>query len=84
MPDEKGMDYIEEDEITGEKIKHSISYSQVLQKKIAREIKISNYLKIILIIATIIMITLGYLIVADTGVVGILLRKAICNCMTPA
>ena len=63
---------------TGEIKKYEISYSQELQQQMIDELKKSNRLKWILLIAFILVIITGALVWLNTGTVGEVLRRGIC------
>jgi len=78
------MEYDHKDEKTGETKHYEISYSQQLLKDMAKEIKRSNQLKWAMIILFAIGIIAAVFLLSDSGILGMMLRKAVCSCMTPA
>ena len=62
----------------GTKTEYKISYSQELQQKLVNEMKISNWLKIILLLVFIFGTIIFALIYFNTGIVGAYLRLMVC------
>lgn len=73
------MEYEHEDEITGKKTNYEISYSQELQTKIAKELKIGNRLKIGILLGFVIIGIIGILILTNSGTVGEIIRLGFCS-----
>ena len=72
------MEYEHKDPESGKVKKYEISYSQQMQSKIEKAIRLSNYLKIILLVGLVVSIILALLIVTDSGVIGYIIRRGVC------
>lgn len=72
------MEFEYKDEKTGKIKRYEVSYSQILQEKIAKALKLSNYLKVGMIITLVLLLILGYLVFIESGIVGYYLRRMVC------
>jgi len=55
-----------------------IAYSTKIQKEIADQIKLSNWLKLFLVLAFLLAIFMMFLLYTKTGIIGTYLARAIC------
>ena len=75
----EGMSYKYVDEKTGKETVYEVSYSQILQQKIEKAIKWSNYLKLGMLVIALIFLVIAYLVFfTEMGIVGYYLRRMVC------